>query len=79
MEAGNKMLVPKSIKQKTHEELMEENLGKIPIYSNEWTNYNASDPGITMLEYLSAFQIIQQNSMNDVPTLQKASAESSDT
>lgn len=72
MEAGNKMLVPKSIKQKTHEELMEENLGKIPIYSNEWTNYNASDPGITMLEYLSAFQIIQQNSMNDVPDAVKS-------
>lgn len=61
------MLNPKSIPEKTHDELMEENLGKIPIYSDEWTNYNPSDPGITILENLSAFQILQQNQMDLVP------------
>lgn len=45
---------------------MEEIYSKIPIYSKEWTNYNASDPGITILENLSAFQILQQNQMNQV-------------
>ena len=61
------MLNPKMIPGKTYEQLMEENLGKIPIYSDEWTNFNPADPGITMLENLSAFQILQQEQMENVP------------
>lgn len=61
------MLNPKIIPEKTHSQLMEENLSKIPIYSDEWTNYNPADPGITILENLSAFQILQQNQMNEMP------------
>ncbi len=60
------MLNPKSIPEKTYEELMEENLSKIPVYSDEWTNYNASDPGITTLENLSAIQILQQGQIDEV-------------
>ena len=60
------MLNPKSIPVKTYEELMEENLNKIPVYSNEWTNYNPADPGITTLENLSAVQILQQNQIDEV-------------
>lgn len=66
------MLNPKSIPEKSHEQLMEENIGKIPIYSDEWTNYNPADPGITILENLSAFQILQQNQMDEVPDLVRA-------
>ena len=61
------MLNPKMIPGKTYEQLMEENLGKIPIYSDEWTNFNPADPGITILENLSAFQILQQNQMDQIP------------
>ena len=61
------MLNPKMIPGKTYEQQMEENLGKIPIYSDEWTNFNPADPGITILENLSAFQILQQNQMDLVP------------
>lgn len=61
------MLNPKMIPPKTYEELMEENVSKIPIYSEEWTNFNPADPGITMLENLSAFQILQQEQMDRVP------------
>ena len=46
--------------QKTLIELMEENISKIPIYTDEWTNFNPSDPGITILENLAGIQIIQQ-------------------
>ena len=63
------MLNPKNIPRKTYEELMEENYGKIPIYSSEWTNYNPSDPGITIMETLSALQIIQQDKMYEVTLL----------
>ena len=60
------MLNPKSIPEKTYEELMEENLSKIPVYSDEWTNFNAADPGITTLENLSAIQIVQQNQIDEI-------------
>lgn len=61
------MLQAKTIPAKTFEELFQENLGKIPIYSEEWTNFNAADPGITILENLTALQIIQQNRIDEVP------------
>lgn len=66
------MLNPKMIPGKTYEQLMEENLGKIPIYSDEWTNFNPADPGITILENLSAFQILQQEQMEHVPDAVRA-------
>ena len=61
------MLNSKSIPGKTHDQLMEENLSKIPIYSDEWTNFNPSDPGITILENLSAFAVLQQEQMDQIP------------
>lgn len=59
------MLSPRLMPQKTYDELMNENIGKIPIYTDEWTNYNPSDPGIAILENLSGAQIIQQNAMDE--------------
>ena len=59
------MLNPKNIPKKTYEELMGEQYSRIPIYSDEWTNFNPSDPGITMLENLTALQIIQQDQMEE--------------
>lgn len=61
------MLNSKIIPRKSHDQVMEEIISKIPIYSYEWTNYNPSDPGMTMLEYLSAFQSLQQEQMDQVP------------
>lgn len=61
------MLYLNKIPAKTYEELLQENLGKIPIYSGEWTNYNPADPGITTLENFTALQIIQQNRLDEMP------------
>lgn len=61
------MLYPKKIAAKTYEELFEESLGKIPVYSAEWTNYNPADPGITVLENLTALQIVQQDCIDEIP------------
>lgn len=61
------MLYPKNIPTKTYEKLLQDHLGKIPIYSGEWTNYNPADPGITTLENLTALQIIQQNQIDEIP------------
>lgn len=60
------MLNDRNLDDKTYEELMAEALLQIPLYSDEWTNYNPSDPGITILENLTAFEILQQNYINQV-------------
>lgn len=60
------MLNSKIMPQKTYTELLDENISKIPIYTEEWTNFNPSDPGITILENLVGAQILQQNQMDQV-------------
>lgn len=60
------MLSSKNLNDKTFEEVLEESIAQIPLYTQEWTNFNQSDPGITILENLSAFHILQQSEMNQV-------------
>lgn len=36
-----------------YEEMLEDALKRIPVHSDEWTDHNAHDPGITILETLS--------------------------
>lgn len=55
----------------TYEEILEETVGQITRLSREWTNYNASEPGITVLEHLSAFQAAQQEKLHEVTEGQK--------
>lgn len=57
------MFSGKRSEEKTYEQFMEEALLQIPLYTPEWTNYNLSDPGITIIENLSAFAVLQQNMM----------------
>jgi len=35
---------------RTYQELVDEALARIPIHNPEWTNFNESDPGVTLLE-----------------------------
>lgn len=51
---------------KTYEELLSEALMQIPFYSEEWTNLNPSDPGITILENLTAFEVLQQSRIHEM-------------
>lgn len=37
---------------KTYQDIVDEMLASIPNYTDKWTNYNVSDPGITILEML---------------------------
>ena len=60
------MLRSKNPDEKTYEQYIAEAIARIPLYSNEWTNYNPSDPGITMLENLSAFAALQQSMISEV-------------
>ena len=60
------MLNSINLDDKTYEELRREAVDKIPLYSPEWTNFNRSDPGITILEALTSFQLMQQKAFNTV-------------
>lgn len=42
-----------NLDDRNFEDLMKEALSLIPVYDKEWTNYNPSDPGITLLELFS--------------------------
>ena len=50
-----------NLDEKTYEQFMEEALLKLPLYNKEWSDYSLSDPGITILEYLTAFTVLQQS------------------
>ncbi len=60
------MLNSINLDDKSYEDLMAEALSKIPLYSDEWTNFNRSDPGVTILQNLSAFTLLQRGSINQV-------------
>lgn len=49
------------------DDLMEEAKALIPVYAKEWTNYNPSDPGITLLELFSWLSELVIYRINQVP------------
>ncbi|MFC4360597.1 baseplate J/gp47 family protein [Halobium salinum] len=38
---------------RTYEEIVDDARRRIPVYADQWTDHNASDPGITLLELLA--------------------------
>ncbi len=61
------MLTYISNEGKTYEERMNEAVTRIPLYTNDWTDFNPSDPGMTILEILSGFETLQQERLLEVP------------
>ena len=61
------MLTYISSDAKTFEERYVEALTSIPLYTDEWTNFNPSDPGITILETLTGFETLQQDKLDSIP------------
>lgn len=53
------MLSVDELKSRTYNERIRDVMSELPIRSSEWTNYNASDPGITILENLTAYSTLQ--------------------
>lgn len=60
------MLKSIDLNDKTYADLLSEAISQVPLYSDEWTNFNVSDPGITILQNFSAFQLLQQSYSNEV-------------
>ena len=39
-----------SIDNRRYQDLLNEALARIPVHNPEWTNFNKSDPGVTLVE-----------------------------
>jgi hypothetical protein len=53
-----------NLDDRTYDDLVQESMGLIPMFTSEWTNFNPSDPGITLIElfaYLSEILIYRLN------------------
>lgn len=61
------MLSSVNLSDKTYEELISEALSQAALRTGEWTHLGASDPGVTLLQNLTAFQLLQQEQINSVP------------
>ncbi|MBO6241275.1 MAG: baseplate J/gp47 family protein [Butyrivibrio sp.] len=53
------MLSVEELRSRIYEERIVDVMNEIPVRSSEWTNYNPSDPGITILENMTAFSALQ--------------------
>ncbi|MDR0435095.1 MAG: hypothetical protein LBH21_08625, partial [Gracilibacteraceae bacterium] len=60
------MLETVDLNDRTYAELLEEAIAQIPLYGGEWTNFNVSDPGVTILQNLTSFNYLQQTAINTV-------------
>jgi hypothetical protein len=47
-------IVPFRLGDRTYEQILQEAVSRIPVHTPEWTNFNASDPGITLLELFAS-------------------------
>ena len=61
-------LISPILDDRTYEQLREELVRRIPVYTPEWTNHNESDPGIALLElfaYLGEAVLFRFNQIPD--------------
>src|SRR5215471_13539519 len=61
------LLLP-NLDDRTWADLADEGRGLIPVYGPEWTDHNASDPGITLVEllaWITEMDIYQLNQVSD--------------
>lgn len=57
-----------NLDDRSYNDLVQEAIALIPTHAPDWTNYNPSDPGITLIElfaYLSEMLLYRQNQVTD--------------
>ena len=62
------MIPVPNLDDRTHKEIVEEALRLIPQYCPEWTNFNPSDPGVTLIElfaWMTEMIIYRLNKVTD--------------
>ncbi len=58
------MLNVRNLDDQTYEQIVEAAEGRLPWLCPQWTNHNASDPGITILELMAWYKELQQYHLN---------------
>ncbi len=58
------MLNARNLDDQTYEQIVDNAEGRLPWVCPEWTNHNASDPGITLLELMAWYKELQQYHLN---------------
>ena len=56
-----------TLDDRKYQDLLDEALARIPVHNPEWTNFNKSDPGVTLLE---VFAFLTENLLyraNQIP------------
>ena len=62
------MIPAPNLDDRTHADIVEEALRLIPQYCPEWTNHNAADPGITLIElfaWMTEMVVYRLNKVTD--------------
>ena len=58
------MLNARNLDDQTYEEIVKAAQGRLPWLCPAWTDHNAHDPGITVLELMAWYKEMQQYHMN---------------
>lgn len=61
------MLHARNLDDQTYEEIVKTAVGRLPWLCPVWTDHNAHDPGITILELMAWYKELQQYHMNQIP------------
>jgi predicted phage baseplate assembly protein len=56
-----------NLDDKRYNDFIDEALKQIPVYAPQWTNFNPSDPGITLIELFSWLSEMQLYQLNKLP------------
>jgi hypothetical protein len=60
-----------TLDDRRYQELLNEALARIPVHNPEWTNFNQSDPGVTLLELFAFFTETLLYRANRVPEVNR--------
>ena len=66
------MLLSRNLDDQPFEDIVREAEGRLPWLCPVWTDHNAHDPGITIMELMAWFKESQQYEMNRIGPEQKA-------
>ena len=61
------MIPPPKLDDRSFNDIVEEAISMIPRYAPEWTNHNAADPGITLIELAAWMTDLLIYRLNQVP------------
>src|SRR6186713_3297584 len=65
-------LAPPVIDDRRYQQLVDETLARVPVHTPEWTNFNPSDPGVTIVQL---FAFLTENLIyraNQIPERNRA-------